>query len=64
MRVAHYIAALVADFAIAYCDGAKSEGNKRNLIGNVLDISYQALLETTLTPIARHPLCGCAFADL
>lgn len=64
MSVAHYAAALVADFAISYCDGSKSEGNKRNLIGKVLDISYQALLQTSLTPIARHPLCGCAFADL
>ena len=64
LRVAHYVAALVADFAIAYCEGSKSEEEKRNLIGKVLDISYQAFLDSTMTPIPRHPFCGCAFADL
>lgn len=64
IAVAYYIASIVSDMAMRYCADKTFIKRKSELAGKIIQLSYQSALTSTLTAIARHPLCGCAFAAI
>ncbi len=59
---AHYIAAIAASHALAFCD-SRTLGSDCEVTGKVTICDYQSLSTPQEITIARHPLCGCSFND-